>query len=344
MKLLLKYRILTMLTAIQLFASVSQGQLIVDATGPRDIFFTDEAKSSNGLPFNLKLDTASKSISGYHFFPSLSQAEGNGSILETLLFGLSLKLTAVDGLDQVLNRWPESAFSGLINYTHDSSASLWSSTLKLTGSYGDFSIYDNSRPANAKLYSTDFLGGTAAQTFSIVPAFAPDWSCAISAGFQATNNYLLLPQVTVGSLQAGSGTQTVVGSGKVVRFGTYREYNDYPFTLLVNYAADWQWFDTLLSRDFKPLGIELLSKDYHYKLFLSPYTTYSPAELGRPADSVGLNFVLRKSSKTPVGPGGVKSYSKEKVTYPVSIFVDRENAFLGKPSTTVGAALTYHFP
>jgi hypothetical protein len=37
-------------------------------------------------------------------------------------------------------------------------------------------------------------------------------------------------------------------------------------------------------------------------------------------------------------------FAYQSITFPLAIFIERPNAFLGKPSVTVGAALTYHFP
>jgi hypothetical protein len=325
-----------------------KAQIVVDAGGPRNSFYGSTA-STNGSTLglkglSLKMDTAAQSIEGIYLHP----LEANG--YRELLWGLDLKFTAVNGVLD-LNSWPETDLSAIVNYTSiigdavkPEDLWLWSVTLRDTPFYAQDPIFDKSRPSGQQFYKKDAFGNTVAVTFSLVPPGSFNFlGLAISVGYSATNNYAGLPKVTVGKALVSGSTQAVVGSGQTARLGSYETYNAFPLTFLapINFDAidGLKAFDKGFSRAAGSL-FGLFGSDQgkaSYVLLLAPYASVTPRDLGEPLNGLGLNFVIRGLTADPTGINP----QNQKLTFPVSIFVERDNAFSGKPSMTVGAGLMF---
>jgi hypothetical protein len=329
-------------TAVCMLHTELHAQVLVDAGGARNVFFSASAPSSNmffGLKgTDFKLDTAAKSAELLYFHPN-----GNSH----WLWGLDLKVAAVNGIEN-LNSWPQTTVSGIGNYSWQSSGALWSLTARDTPLFAQDPLYDTNRPAGAQFYKKDVIGNELAGTLSVAPVGSIAWiSFALSAGYNATNNYAKLQQVTVGNSETPGSSQAVIGSGQTARFGTFHYYNAFPLTLLTPLNPDavaWMkpfddGFSDFVNRIYKLLGTgkkEDAATNVN-DVIVSPYGEFVPGDLGRPTDAVGINFVVRRLTLND-------NPAKENLTFPVSIFVERENAFLGKPSMTVGAGLIFKWP
>src|SRR4051794_32817440 len=108
-------KIATIIIAVAISFSVTSAtaQLIVDAGGPRNLFYSVSGNDKNGLDgFYPYLETASKSV-GVTYFGAPPQRLG------LTLIGADVKLTAVDGLQQFIKfeRWPQIQGTLLANKT-----------------------------------------------------------------------------------------------------------------------------------------------------------------------------------------------------------------------------------
>jgi hypothetical protein len=342
-----------------------RAQLVVDAGGPRNAFFGTDLSSDGGTfglkGFSTKLDTAAQSLEGIYFSRTLfgrtnvlhDPANGLGG----WLYGLDLKFTAQNGVLN-LNSWPQTDLSAIINYSWATETnkhgqrSMFSVTLRETPFFAQDPVFDKLRATGQQLYTKDAFGNTIAATFCYVPAQASWISVAISAGFSATNNYGKLPKVTVGKSLFSNSSQTVVGSGQTARSGIFKTYNAFPLTLMLPISPD--AMDCELAKTFS-LGFNAAAKfafgifnsdakKTDYDLIIAPYGSFVPGDLGAPMHGVGVNFVVRGLSQITKEDKDGPHYEGQKLTFPISIFVDRANAFSGKPSTTVGAGLIFKWP
>jgi hypothetical protein len=342
--------------AVLLLAPTLGAQFLVDAAGPRNVFYTDPSKGSNSFfkGFNFNPEITSKPSLDLDYFSGPIAALSPANVHGVFIWGLDTKVTASDGITQFLqfNHIPQLNFSAIANLSWQANASLLSLTTRFMEEYGDYSIFDPSRPAGTQSYSRVWLGESVFETFSIAPdptssTWIKNLGIAVSVGYVPTNNYASLPQETLGTLLTGSGKNTIVGSGRSVHFGSFNTYNAVPISLLPSYnfgEANWlKGFPYIIP------GWNLLSKANTYDVIVSPYGSYVLSDEGRPFDAVGVNVVLESlgpipKEKSPGWPEPREVPAHRAAKYPLSIFIERPNAFSGKPSLTVGAALTYHFP
>jgi hypothetical protein len=336
---------LVILALLVLPRSQALGQAVVDAGGPRNSFYGDDAGKTFGLQgLHVKLDTSSETIEGdyFHAFDDYKW-----------LYGISLKLTAQNGIDSI-NSWPQTDLSAICNYSGvlDYGASnkfrgFWSLTLRDTPEFAQDPLYNSKRTVD-EYYKVNALGNSLPLTFSIVPGGCIPWlSFAFSGGYSFTNNYASLEKVTVGKSMTSSGSEGVVGTGQTARFGAFEDYNAFPLSVMTPISfdamnADWatnfsKWFGKTAGYI---LNVGSSKNPSSYVLIVSPYVSYIPADLGRPGDFVGLNIVVRGLAADSTG----QHPEKESLSLPVSIFIERDNAFIGKPSMSVGAALIFKWP
>lgn len=336
-----------------------KAQLVVDAGGPRNSFYGMSA-GTNGSTLalkglSLKLDTAAQSVEALYFHPL--PAKG----LSEWLWGADLKFTAANGVLN-LNAWPQTDLSGILNYSSTfhrtanlsegdlqklllSNPALWSFTLRETPFFGQDPMFDKTRPVAEQKYTKNAFGNTVAGTFSMVGGGDFTWfSIALSAGYSVTNNYGELPKVTLGKQVATLQGQSVVTGGQVMRSGQFHTYNGFPL------SAQWpintdsisclSWFSAGFNTVAKTIFGLFGSDPSTYVLIVSPYAGFTPRDLGKPLNAWGVSFVVRglteDTSKT--------NPNSQKLSFPISIFLERENGFSGKPSTTIGAGLVVKWP
>ncbi|MGA2173795.1 MAG: hypothetical protein ABSH38_02315 [Verrucomicrobiota bacterium] len=341
---------LGLLTLVGATVTDLYGQLVVDAGGPRDSFYSS-ASSTLGLSgLAVKLNTDPESLEATYLsgtlFGKQPLPEGSGN----WLYGLDVKFSAVNGVLN-MNSWPKTDLSPLLNHTWITSSTdnkpwIFSLNLRDTPSFAQYPIFDKTLASGKQFYTKNALGNTVVGTFSVVPGGASWFALAVSAGFSATNNYAQLPKVTVGKLLASGSSTTVVGSGQAARYGTFERYNAVPLTLMTVFQpVEGQWTTNFSKCAGTLLGwLSPGAKDASYIPIVSPYASLTPGDLGRPVDAVGLNLVIRgMDSKVPVDSTGPHPEA-QKLSFPLSIFVERVNAFSGKPSITVGAGLTFKWP
>jgi hypothetical protein len=320
-------------------------QGIVDVGGVRNPFFSN-AGSTLGLEgFSAKFDTSAQSIEGLY----LTQRPFNRTILPgNWIYGADLKFTPVNGITHI-NGWPQTDLSLLANYTHElkDSQIFFSDTIRLVGSFGQDIVYDNKGDLSQQPHNRDEFMGSIFNTVGIAPILRIDnsmylISIAISTGYSATNNYPQLPKATVGSISVTNGSQSVVNGTKVVRYGQLDHYNAFPLSLLLPVQIDWA-LPSWTARIFDAIGGD--NKGATYIPILSPYATLTPAEEGKPRNAIGLNLVIRGLGPVPKDPKDDTPHPEQrKLTFPINVFVQRDNAFTGKPSTSVGAGLIFKFP
>jgi hypothetical protein len=341
---------------VLMIAPKASGQFIVDAAGPRNVFYTDPSKGSNTLfkGFNFNPQITSTPSLDLDYFSGPIAALSPKSMHGVFIWGLDTKVTAADGITQFFqfNQIPQLNISAIANLSWQAKSSLLSLTTRFMEEYGDYSIFDPTRAAGTQSYSRVWLGEAMIETFSIAPdptssTWIKDLGLAFSVGYIPTNNYASLPKETLGTLLTGSGKNTIVSSGKSVRFGSFNTYNALPITFLPSYnmgEANWlKGFPYIIP------GWSLLSRADTYEIIVSPYGSYTLSDEGKPSNAIGLNFVLESLGAIPVEksagwPTGREVPAHRATKYPLSIFIERPNAFSGKPNLTVGAALTYHFP
>jgi hypothetical protein len=313
---------------------VTSDAQIVDIGSVHAPLYTAGDGSSTGVKgFSLKMDTGAQSLEGTYFNP----------FREKWLWGADAKLSAQNGVLNI-DSWPKTDLSFIVNrsdYLGDPETSdyvsVWSLTFRETPFFSDDKIFDKTRASGTELYQKTSIGNNVAVTLAFVPGGFSWLAFAISAGHSATNNYSELSKVNVGSVLVSNGEQSVSKVGKAARSGIYKTYNAFPLTFMAPVNLDAipalagfsKGFSNVSSNFFEFFGAD---KHTSYIPVLSPYATYVPRDLGKPANSAGMTFVVRGLNE------------KGKLTFPIAFYVERQNAFSGKPGLSVGAALTYKWP
>jgi hypothetical protein len=325
----------------------AEAQLIVDAGGVRNLFYTVGGNDKGGLDgFHANLETGSKSAGVTYFgYPT--------RLLENTLLGADVKVTALDGLDELIkfDRWPQIQTTLLANKTwapmiDRDHALIQSLTFRVAGLFTQYALFDTNQPAGAEFSKPDSFGGSLAATYSFAFPWFPG-AVGLSFGVNATNNYASLPKVTIGTLRgsesSGGTTTGIVSGGKMAREGSLNYYHSFPVTIIYSHTFGQPELSDFLKNfhvwKYYPLEH---GPNVSYNVIISPYGSFVPADEGKPTHSIGANLVLRKYKKAKESADPAEE--KGEVSFPVALFVERQNTFSGKPNTTVGAALTYHFP
>lgn len=301
------------------------------------MFYTFGAGPTSFGPVNLRLDTAAQSIEALVFRP-VHSAQGN---LIYDLVGVDLKFTALNGVLNI-NSWPQTDLSLIYNHSDNSGINLWSVTARDTPFFQQNPIFDQSRSPSERTYTKNAFGNLLVGTISFVPHSSTGLSFALSVGYSRTNNYAALPKVGIGAGFATNSGQIVIKSPQAYRAGIFHDYNAFPLTLLMPFTPGavpaftnaTAALSKGLDQFFSFFGAQ---QNTAYDLVFSPYVEYVPRDLGRPLNSVGCNFVLRSY-------GPLEPINAGKLNFPISIFVDRQNTFFGKPNVTVGAGLMFKWP
>jgi hypothetical protein len=347
----------------------AHGQLIVDAAGPRNAFALVPGKGNTNTTSlsdvtNTLFSSWNANLQASGTDPSLSVSKAPQALqfhpeIGVFVFGFEGKITANNGVSQLFSDVPQINFAQVFNFTTGSpQAGIFSLTCRTSGQYNNnYTIFDSTLPVGSQRYTRDWVGAAEYVTLAYdFPGNIP-LSVAISGGWVMTNNYASMPAETIGTLVSGGGGSTVIKSGKTVHAGQFHDYDAFPLSVLpsidlagvpgfktignAHWLAEvfnWRWI-----KSFAPkLPLENINS-----LILSPYATVIPADRGTPSDAIGLNIVVASVTPFVIGTReGVTyhDYSKTVASFPISLFIDRENAIVGKPSIVAGAALTWAFP
>src|SRR5206468_3531223 len=165
------------------------GQLLIDAGGPRDVFFFSGPTAAGLDGLHIKVDTSRKGLDfDYLGYPTTALS------LENVLLGGAVKATAVDGLEQFFRfeRLPKIELLLLANKTwrrliDPDHAWIWSLTSRINGSYADYALFDTSRPVGSQYFKRGFIGGEIIETISLGLPWSPD-GFAFSGGVRTTSN------------------------------------------------------------------------------------------------------------------------------------------------------------
>ena len=312
-------------------------QLLIDAGGPRDAFYSSGGTAEGLDGLHAKLDTALKDVELTYLGKPMTWLG-----IPDLMLGATLKAAAIDGLPQFFRfeRWPKTELSLIANKTwtksiDDSHAWAWSLTTRVNGGYADYAVFDPSRPPGQEFRKTSAAQSEFTETLSVAIPWIPA-GVALSAGVREASNYQDLPNTTVGTLQAtfpgsGGSTMAAISGGEAARYGRLNTFQEYPVSLLYNHA--FEGINSFWGH------LPLTDSAATYNLLVSPYGTIAPRQEGHPMHSVGLSLVIRsyKASEDLAHP------EKTVISFPIGLYVERKNTFSGKPDTTVGAAVIYHF-
>jgi len=319
-----------------LVGSTAHAQLMVDAGGPRDMFFSSGEDATGLAGFHAKLNTDDKGVALTYFGKPANYLG---------LWAMDLKVSAVDGVGEFFRfeRWPKMDLSIIGNKTFSYDGGwAWSVTPRLTATHIGQSVFDPSLPAGSQLSEHDFFGGQANLLFSCL--LPEGWGAVgLSFGYKHTSNYEDLAKTTVGTVQnlfpgPGGAAFAALSQGQTVRYGSLNHYNEFPLSAIYTRQFEPNWIDALCKKVMF-WDKDIKNSKTSFVLLTSPYASLLPRDEGKPTHSIGLNLVLRKgvTSKDETNP------NEDKFSFPVSLFIERKNAFSGKPDLTIGSALIYKF-
>ena len=312
-------------------------QLLIDAGGPRDAFYTSGGTADGLDGLHAKLNTGAKGVDLTYLGKPVTWLGISGVML-----GATLKASAIDGLSEFFRfeRWPQTELSLIANktWTHDIDAThawAWSLTTRVDGGYADYAVFDPNRPLGQEFRKSSAAQGEISETVSVAIPWIPA-GVGLSVGLREGSNYRDLPSTTVGMLQAsfpgsGGSTMAAVSGGEAARFGSLNHFQEYPVSLLYNHA--FEGVNGFIQH------LPFTESGTTYTLLVSPYGTLTPRSEGRPEHAIGLSLVIRsfKAAEDAAHP------EKTVISFPVGLYVERRNPFSGRPDTTVGAAVIYHF-
>ena len=174
-------------------------QLLIDAGGPRDAFYSSGGTADGLDGLHAKFDTAPKDVELTYLGKPMTWLG-----IPDLMLGATLKASAIDGLPQFFRfeRWPKTDLSLIANKTwtkaiDDSHAWAWSLTTRVNGGYADCAVFDPSRPSGQEFRKTSAALGEFIETLSVAIPWIPA-GVALSAGVREASNYQDLPSTTVG--------------------------------------------------------------------------------------------------------------------------------------------------
>ncbi len=347
------------LAMILLTAGHARGQLIVDRNGARDVLWSSDLKrlfpDDKGLP-RLRLDSKKKSLALNYL--SLNSSEFlNGNVL----WGAQIKGTATDGLEQFFkfDRAPGVEVAGLLNWTgtgaHGESDSWWDkyfvpyANLRIAYKFQELKTIDVSRPVDDQLDDSAFHGMSS--FLSVGALIRGRYGVALSAGYERASNYEDLPKVNVSEDARviplpGGGYRVVSSGGQIMRAGNLETFNNFPIDLTFAYH-----------QGIKPSLVEwipFVGKKYTFGLVFAPYGRFEPRDYSRPEHGIGLTVSLytltklkeRKADETGRKPEdwtGGGDVAGQKLSFPLSGYVEWKNAFREERTTEAGVAAVFKF-
>jgi len=297
-------------------------QLYIDNAGPRDILFAAPNGYANNQPWKVKFDSTDKSATATYFV-----RQANGPAGGQILQAISAKLSAPNGIEDVLSHGatPGTEVSVLTNWTKSLPPKEGRGRTVFANLRGSFRR--DSLPladAAGKVTDMSFDGGGVQLASGLL--LRGNFGFAASVGYERRNNYQDLPEVTIG--QSTSADGVVAGKTKTARQGVFRTIDAMPGSFTVIYDLPGKFADGAAL--FLP-GIE--KKDAGtYGLIVAAYVTADLSHFDE-SKAVGLSLTVRRwegaaksGSKTdpqPAAKPDFDSVQKEKVSFPLSVFVER---------------------
>lgn len=303
-------------------------QLYIDNAGPRDILFSAPSGYASNQPWKVKFDSGDKSATATYFVRQTA-GPGGGQILQAV----SAKLSAPNGVEDVLTH-------GAAAGTEVSVLTNWTKSLAPKDGRGR-TVFVNLRAAfrrdalpvadaAGKITDVSFDGGSAHLASGIL--LGGNFGFAVSAGYERRNNYEDLTEVVVGQ---PTGTEGVVAAKtKTARQGAFRTFDTAPCSFTVIYDLPGKFANEAAA--FLP-GIEE-KKGVTYGLIAAAYVKADLAGSFSDSRTFGLSLTVRRWEAAAAGD--FDTIQKEKVSFPLSVFVERRRPAGAREDETKGGVAT----
>jgi len=303
-------------------------QLYIDNAGPRDILFSAPEGYASNQPWKVKFDSADKSTTATYFV-----RQGNGPGGGQILQAVSAKLSAPNGVEDVLAHGaaPGTEVSWLTN---------WTKSLPPKDGRGR-TVFANFRAAfrrdalpvadaTGKVTDVSFDGGSAQLASGIL--LGGNFGFAVSFGYERRNNYQDLPEIAIGQPTGTDGV--VAGKTKTARQGVFRTFDAAPSSFTVIYDLPGKFANEMAA--FLP-GI-VQKEGVTYGLIAAAYVKADLAGNSDDSKTLGLSLTVRRVEAT--GKGDFETIQKEKVSFPLSVFVERRRPAGAREYETKGGVAT----
>jgi hypothetical protein len=326
------------LAALAFLPALCHGQLYVDFGGPRDLFVQPSSAKSSSAPAagsnasdsGASGDTQTDSATNFFSFDSQKEQVGLNFLnlgrwptYGPLVWGGTVTAASPNNDPSDIFKLHESpTIQGnvLANITEVNvkADTAYSFTFKIANAYNTFPLVASASATKVSKPSLNEPSGSIcyAYAWSNPLFFDPEkdrpsqylrQAIAITVGAARADNYQSLPQTTLANSQTA-------------RIGTLNEFDSYPIQLLYvgtlpvypHTKGGNAWDEALKAAGF--------SDDNSY-LDLSPYANFTPRHGGIPSFGFGFNVALEVAKPDPKVP------SKGKLSYPWSVYVERDRKF-----------------
>lgn len=343
--------------AVALCARV-EAFVMIDTAGPREIISPmsfeeakdrSEQKNANNDPTMLhsqavKLSTKDKALTAYvlaHAWKATPEKPEPGVFpqYDVYTLGATLKLSATNGVEDFFKfeRWPSTELGALFNWTsypggRGAPGPIVSLTVQGGAEATDLVYIPKTGNPTMKKVTERNVDGFGTVTAGIYWRNVPiveQAALVLSAEVRRETNFDELPKITTAELTplappaTGSPNRVILEKSTVARWGDLERATTIPVTLaaVLTHRADW------IGRLFAEGNMET-------RFYWSPYFRLKTASGAGTSRAGGLNLAVR--NKTQPKEGGPK------ITYPLSLFVERGTDFGQREwKTTVGASTVF---
>jgi hypothetical protein len=315
----------------------AQAQLLIDRAGGRDVLYRGDFTAANKV--RAKFNSGDKSLSATYFGYALTNLFPEGNFV----VGGRAKVAATDGWEEFFRfqRLPGMEASLLANWTSTgTNGPIWFANGRVSYKHEEYALFDPTQGVATQFSRPSFDGVSAAISAGGLRAITSmnlEVGLALSAGYERGSNYKDLGKANVTDISAsfplpGGGRRDVSGAVKSVRVGTLKEFNSFPLNVTFT-------FDKGLPRSLYD-WIPFIPKDDQFGLVLAPYGEFLPKDEGKPEHAIGVQLTLRRN-KNETSYDQILANGKS--TYPISVFIERRNAFKSNSETRAGVGLVYSF-